>query len=305
MGTDVRRTDSFLRRGLSLSERNAKDEAQVADGRQSWRIGAHLGEISGITLFIGTLSVWLNARGTWTALGLPGELISIRSALDSFSALGFQFVVLFIVVFLFTAFLIPRVYRVSPRAIGLELVVSLLLSFVGCWIEIKMGPRSPEFLLVWGLMWLPLVAGSIYRDLPIRHHRDQVLVTICGLAVFGFYAESLYVAGVKTGFSLAANANPPWTVSRLELAGIDKQVYPLVSLKSKDRLEMGTDPIVGVGEFTYEPKRPDFIRLITKDDANYYFVENVNGAARTLAVRKELIVELFFENAPISSSLLH
>jgi hypothetical protein len=297
-----------------MSPQNENEDQGIiskSNGTDLGKYAAYVGAVSALVLFIGTTSAWMESRGSLAALGLPGDLISIRASLDRLPSLGFRYIWLFAICFPITAFLLPFLEKAldekPEEGTPFGFYVIIPLAFACTIVEVWLRPRTPDALIIPGEMLLPFLLGSIYQCILRQRKLKHFVAVLVVIATVLLYCESLFISGVKSAFEMAENAERPrhrgeFMSADLDIVGIgqDQGLYPLVALRAKEKLHLLTVPATEGNEYIYESKRPSFIRFITMDDANYYLVENSKGSVRSLAVRKELVLDMLFENAPVT-----
>jgi len=273
-------------------EEKTQTEKQKADVGQ---IAAAIGAFSAIALFVAADSTFSFARGLIGSLGFPAQIMTLKTSVDFFPGIGYQNTFVFLVS-LVAGFLFPVKHATRDHTISkvflVALVLLLVLSLTGT-IWDRVWP-SLSGLLVTADILAPLLVGYSYRSLSHEFKHKVLYVGAFVLAASQVHETALYQHGRETGSEIATRVEPQFPRAQRGLAVVKMSDFPIITLTSKEKLQLSPKAVQDGLLYTYSSNRTCFLRLVAYDDSNYYIIENNGGIVRPMAIRKETVTQMSF-----------
>jgi hypothetical protein len=250
------------------------------------------GAASILTVFISALSSWAFARGLLSRLGLPAQLVTLRSGIDFLPGMAF-FIALVFVASLATGFITTapttgRQRRVRPL-ICTAIVVSLLilaqpdttdahsLAFV----------RALSFVAIIA----PISVGYLYKSLVHRKGRMPT-VFLAVVLILSVWTKALYDYGFEVGTHIVTN---DWSwLPKGGMVEVKPGDFPRVTIRTREKLTQLADGDRDGDGYIYPSGDSGYMRLVVRDESEYYFVNSTNGVANVFSIRKDLVSQIFF-----------
>ncbi|HSS99682.1 MAG TPA: hypothetical protein VLK33_21760 [Terriglobales bacterium] len=263
------------------------------------RLAALVGSFAAFFLAFNTLLAWVFGRGMLGVLGFPQQIVPLRSSLELFSGIGVEYSSGFAFSLVIGYIILPKGLMDNKGANRICGLVTILLTIAALH-SVFLGPFIDAFWLLNYLWFSPFLIGVCIK--VIRNNRSTSwLLLVFGLTgALILNVHCIFIAGEKAGIALATIPEPYFTSMDRTIVPMDADEYPLVTLRSKEKLDLVTTPIADGTLFTYKGTGSSFLRLMLADQENYYMIEVQGDVYHAFAVRKDSVVEISFINQPVS-----
>jgi hypothetical protein len=282
-----------------MSEATEKIDGQLRSDFDVAKLAAAFGLASALVLFLGAVTSWAFARGLVGSIGFPAQIVTLRSSLDCFSSMAFNYVAASL--FMLALGFVLTSYDAAKAARRLIVCISaggmsVLVDIVGELWE----PHSDFYrvALLLAAQGSPLLVGYAYRSLSGSQRRRLTIAGAMCFVAFSTYTTFLYQLGRETGVSISTRISPQFPIAEKGLSAVKSSDFPLIVLRTKEKLLVVSEGSKDGDQFTYQPLGAEgFFRLIIQDEGNYYVVENHKGAITPIAIRKEIVSQIIFYSA--------
>jgi hypothetical protein len=251
------------------------------------------GAVSISIVAICSISSWAFARGLTTKLGLPASIVTLRTAIDMFSAMAFTyaFVVLFAFGFAYTITTPPESDKDYFVRACICVGCFVLLFFIALKSIYTDGLTTQWFLIVrFAGVMSPAIMAFAMRSLN-RPPRTWFLILLA-FSIVLVSVGYVYQSGIRLGGALMGT--PTTFLPGSGFVEFKISDFPMVAIRTKSEVKT----LVGCERkndgFECPGPGPGFMRLILQDDSNYYFVENMQGHAHSFSVRKDAVLQVVF-----------
>jgi hypothetical protein len=274
-----------------MEEKTQTENQKAAVGQ----IAAAIGAFSVIALFIAADSTFSFARGLLGSLGFPAQIMTLKTSVDFFPGIGYQntlsFLVSLVAGFLFPVRRATREQTNSKVFLG-ALLLLLVLSLIGN-IWDSLWPSFSGLLLDADFL-APILVGYSYRSLSHGFKHRVLYVGAFILMASLVHETALYHRGRDIAREIATRVQPQLSPRESGLAVVKMSDFPIITLTSKEKLQLSPKAVQDGLLYTYSSNRTCFLRLVAYDDSNYYIIENNGGIVRPMAIRKETVTQMSF-----------
>jgi hypothetical protein len=257
---------------------------------------AILGGASVLVVFVGALLSWSFARGLISSIGFPAQVVTLRSSIDCFPSLAFNYTGAFFVSLAYGFAWVPKRKPGSLWSLWIWILITialLMLDIVGDLWQV----RSPFYgdILVFVALFVPALVGRAFYSISGRS-RIAVLLVLC-YSVLAVCTQDAYQFGTRTGVALSYSAQSLYPGTKNGIAAIKMRDFPLITICTKIRL-----PLLSQGDsieagYTYPSKSSGFLRLVLQDQDAYYIVENSHGKITPFSIPKDDVIQIAFAAA--------